>query len=135
VVRRLLELSGHGDIRRRKQWFMEMLKVDPLKRASATALMQRLELPAHLPAAIVEPGSIIGTLLPEVAGHSSLAGTPIVAPASHDNGFGGGCNIGARRPKREVNERWQREMSDFFVQPKGLSPTRSMQPLEEVFHL
>src|SRR5437764_12964219 len=37
--------------------------------------------------------------------------------------------------KREVNERWQREMADFFVQPAGLLPDRTMQPLEEVFHL
>jgi L-rhamnose mutarotase len=37
--------------------------------------------------------------------------------------------------KREVNERWQREMGDFFVHPAGLLPDRAMQPLEEVFHL
>jgi L-rhamnose mutarotase len=37
--------------------------------------------------------------------------------------------------QREVNERWQREMADFFVQPAGLLPDRAMQPLEEVFHL
>jgi L-rhamnose mutarotase len=35
---------------------------------------------------------------------------------------------------REVNERWQREMSRFFVQPKGLLPDQAMAPLEEVFH-
>jgi L-rhamnose mutarotase len=37
--------------------------------------------------------------------------------------------------KREVNERWQREMADFFVQPDGTLPDRAMAPLEEVFHL
>jgi len=37
--------------------------------------------------------------------------------------------------QREVNERWQREMADFFVQPEGVLPDRAMQPLEEVFHL
>ena len=36
---------------------------------------------------------------------------------------------------REVNERWQREMAGFFVQPAGLLPDQAMQPLEEVFHL
>ena len=36
---------------------------------------------------------------------------------------------------REVNQRWQREMADFFVQPDGTLPDRAMQPLEEVFHL
>ncbi len=60
--------------------------VDPVKRAWASGLMQRLELPADLPAPIVEPGSIIGTLLPGIAGHSALAGTTIVAPACHDTG-------------------------------------------------
>jgi len=60
--------------------------VDPVKRAWAAGLMQRLELPAHLPAPIVEPGAILGTLLPDIAGHTSLAGTPVIAPACHDTG-------------------------------------------------
>jgi rhamnulokinase len=60
--------------------------VDPVKRAWAAGLMQRLELPAHLPAPIVEPGSVIGTLLPDIAGHSSLAGTTVIVPACHDTG-------------------------------------------------
>jgi rhamnulokinase len=60
--------------------------VDPVTRAWATGLMESLELPAHLPAPIVEPGSIIGTLLQEIGGHSSLAGTTIIAPACHDTG-------------------------------------------------
>ena len=37
--------------------------------------------------------------------------------------------------QREVNERWQREMSAFFVQPDGAPPDQAMRPLEEVFHL
>jgi L-rhamnose mutarotase len=36
---------------------------------------------------------------------------------------------------REVNERWQREMAGFFVQPADVLPDRAMEPLEEVFHL
>jgi rhamnulokinase len=59
--------------------------VDPVKRAWAVGLMQGLELPAHLPAPIVEPGSIIGTLRSDVAG-SSLRGTTVIAPACHDTG-------------------------------------------------
>ena len=45
--------------------------------------MDRLGLPARLATAIVEPGSIIG---PMRAGVSSdrLAGTPVIASASHD---------------------------------------------------
>jgi L-rhamnose mutarotase len=41
----------------------------------------------------------------------------------------------ASMAQREVNERWQREMGGFFVQPDGVLPDRAMQPLEEVFHL
>ena len=36
---------------------------------------------------------------------------------------------------RDVNQRWQKEMASFFVQPAGLLPDRAMEPLEEVFHL
>ena len=60
--------------------------VDPAKRTWATGLMQSLELPVHLPASIVEPGSILGVLLPNLAGHTSLEGTAVIAPASHDTG-------------------------------------------------
>jgi L-rhamnose mutarotase len=41
----------------------------------------------------------------------------------------------AAMAEHEVNERWQREMGDFFIQPNGVSPDRAMQPLEEIFHL
>ena len=37
--------------------------------------------------------------------------------------------------KRKVNERWQREMAAFFVQPSGELPDRALLRLEEIFHL
>lgn len=40
----------------------------------------------------------------------------------------------AEMAEREVNERWQREMRDFFVLD-GALPDRALQTLEEVFHL
>ena len=47
--------------------------------------MERLDLPARLAAPIVEAGSIIGPIRADVAaGSSALAGTPVVASASHD---------------------------------------------------
>jgi rhamnulokinase len=60
--------------------------VDPMKRTWAAGLMQRLQLPSDLPAPIVEPGSILGTLLPDIAGQTSLGGTTVIAPACHDTG-------------------------------------------------
>src|SRR5256884_4652038 len=41
--------------------------VDPFRRSWATDLMQKIRLRPELPAPIVEPGTIIGTLLPSVA--------------------------------------------------------------------
>lgn len=58
--------------------------VDPATRSWAVGLMARLGLPADLPAPIVEPGTVVGKLLPGLAGNSSLNGTPIITPASHD---------------------------------------------------
>jgi len=60
--------------------------VNPRTRRWATGLMDRLHIPSSLPAPIVEPGTTIGTLLPGIARTSSLAGTPVIAPASHDTG-------------------------------------------------
>jgi L-rhamnose mutarotase len=37
--------------------------------------------------------------------------------------------------QREVNSRWQREMSGFFMNPPGVAPDQAMSPLEEIFHL
>ena len=34
--------------------------------------------------------------------------------------------------QREVNDRWQRDMGDYFVQSDGVLPDRAMRPLEEV---
>jgi rhamnulokinase len=58
--------------------------VDPVRRTWAIDLMRRLEFRPELPAPIVEPGSIVGTLLPKLAQKSSLFGTPVIAPACHD---------------------------------------------------
>jgi rhamnulokinase len=60
--------------------------VNPVTRTWATGLMDRLGLPSSLPAPIVEPGSIVGSLLPGITRTASLAGTPVIAPASHDTG-------------------------------------------------
>lgn len=37
--------------------------------------------------------------------------------------------------KREVNDRWQQQMTPFFTNAPGVAPDRAIIPLEEVFHL
>ena len=58
--------------------------LNPTTRNWATDLLERLGLPSNLPAQIVEPGSTIGALLPDLAHDASLSDTPVIAPASHD---------------------------------------------------
>ncbi|MGA9527060.1 MAG: rhamnulokinase family protein [Terriglobales bacterium] len=60
--------------------------VDSVHRTWAIDLLQRLDLRPELPAPIIEPGSVVGTLLPEIAQNSTLSGTPVIAPACHDTG-------------------------------------------------
>ena len=57
--------------------------VDPRTRTWVTTLFDRLSIPSRLQAPIVEPGSIVGTLLPEVAGAGATR-TAVVACGSHD---------------------------------------------------
>jgi len=37
--------------------------------------------------------------------------------------------------RMEVNQRWQTQMADFFVENDGLLPDQSIVSLEEIFHL
>jgi L-rhamnose mutarotase len=41
----------------------------------------------------------------------------------------------ARMAVTEVNERWQREMGDFFVDLGGSAPDTSISPMREIFHV
>jgi rhamnulokinase len=58
--------------------------IDATSRRWAASLLERLELPAALPADLVEPGSVIGPLLPGISALDALTGTPVIASASHD---------------------------------------------------
>jgi rhamnulokinase len=58
--------------------------VNAVTRGWSRQLMERLGLPARLPAEMIEPGSVIGPLLPGVSSFDSLAGTPVIASAAHD---------------------------------------------------
>jgi len=58
--------------------------MNPVTRKWATELLDLLGLPSGLPAEIVEPGTVVGHLLPGIARNSSFNGTPVIAPGSHD---------------------------------------------------
>lgn len=60
--------------------------VNAEKRAWSRRLMEKLELPAELPAEIVEPGTQIGSLIEKFGASTTLRGTPVIAPATHDTG-------------------------------------------------
>jgi rhamnulokinase len=60
--------------------------VDAVKRTWASELIERLGLPGHVWSEIVEPGTLLGRLLPSLQGHGALAGTAVIAPATHDTG-------------------------------------------------
>lgn len=56
--------------------------VDVRSRAWATELLSDLDLPTRLLPELVEPGAVIGGLLPSVS--RDLQGTPVVVPGCHD---------------------------------------------------
>ncbi|SRR6266540_1835090 len=58
--------------------------VSASSRTWARDLMDRLELPAQLPAEIVEPGTVIGTLLSKLSTRRARPEINVVATASHD---------------------------------------------------
>jgi rhamnulokinase len=58
--------------------------INPVSRTWATPLMERLGIPTKLCSPIVEPGSVVGRLLPGISNYQALEGTCVVACASHD---------------------------------------------------
>lgn len=59
---------------------------DPRRRRWSTEIFTALGLPTHMLVPIIEPGSIIGHLLPEVSRQAGLDEVPVIAPACHDTG-------------------------------------------------
>lgn len=57
--------------------------VNAASRTWSREIMNALQLPSGLPAEIIQPGSIVGTLSEQAVG-SAPAGTPVIAPGSHD---------------------------------------------------
>jgi rhamnulokinase len=60
--------------------------LDPRTRTWATPVLDALNIPAHLFQPVTEPGTVIGTLLPQVAEETGAGAVRIVVPACHDTG-------------------------------------------------
>lgn len=59
---------------------------DPRANDWARTLLDKLEIPHHFLAPIVEPGTNLGPLLPSIAKELGVAPMPFIAPATHDTG-------------------------------------------------
>jgi rhamnulokinase len=61
--------------------------LDVHKRGWSTEILNQLGIPTHMLPALVEAGTILGKLLPELAaGNEPLTDTPVIAPGCHDTG-------------------------------------------------
>ena len=57
---------------------------NPAKGRWATELLERLGLPTRIMQNIVQPGTKLGPLLPQIASANSLSNVQVIAPGSHD---------------------------------------------------
>jgi rhamnulokinase len=60
--------------------------LDVHKRKWSTEILEKLRIPTHMLAPLINPGEVIGPLLPEFAKLSALSATQVIAPACHDTG-------------------------------------------------
>jgi rhamnulokinase len=60
--------------------------LDPRKRDWATPALDAMYIPTHLFHPVTDPGTLIGTLLPDIATETGAGGVKIVVPACHDTG-------------------------------------------------
>lgn len=59
--------------------------LDAITRNWSWKLIRGMDLPAGLFIEIIQPGSVLGNLLPEVAEETGARGLPVIAVATHDN--------------------------------------------------
>jgi len=59
---------------------------DPRKGNWSTEILHKLGIPTHFLTSIIQPGTILGSLRPEVAKRAGLSSVPVIAPACHDTG-------------------------------------------------
>jgi rhamnulokinase len=58
--------------------------IDPHTRQWATDLVRRFGLPERILGRLVQPGTVLGPLLPGVAANAGVGPIPVIAPATHD---------------------------------------------------
>ncbi len=59
---------------------------DPVRRAWALPLLEKLDIPTRILPPICEPGTALGSLRPEIAAKTGAGLIPVIAPACHDTG-------------------------------------------------
>lgn len=59
---------------------------DPRKGDWSTEILEKLGIPTHFLAPVIQPGTILGGLRNELAKKTGLTSVPVVAPACHDTG-------------------------------------------------
>jgi len=57
---------------------------NPRSRAFCTAMLERLCIPARILPELIEPGRLLGPLLPKIAERTALGAAPVYASAGHD---------------------------------------------------
>jgi rhamnulokinase len=57
---------------------------NPLRRGWAVELFEKLDLPTRILGNLIEPGTRLGPLRPDVADDTGLAGVEVIAPGTHD---------------------------------------------------
>lgn len=60
--------------------------LDVHKRKWSTEILEKLRIPKHMLTPLIDSGSVIGPLRPEIAKLPALSTTQVIAPASHDTG-------------------------------------------------
>jgi len=59
---------------------------DPRQRAWSQPLLEALSIPTHIFPEVVQPGTVLGAVLPEIAEETGCGSVPVIVPACHDTG-------------------------------------------------
>ena len=94
--------------------------VDARTRTWATGLLNELGMPTRLLPRLVEPGTVIGSIIGDAP--ASLVGTPVVAPACHDTGSAVAAVPRRRAPRLLSSGTWSllgTELASPVITPRA----------------